>query len=258
MGTTLNTKIINSVKARYSNEAGIVYVLTNSKTNIVNSFINFSVLAPSITLKYLPITIVNSNNFSDSFKITIDSLNNGFLTEIYLDLNGNNVLDSEDKLLTGGVVLAEDAMANIILIVTSLSYSYEIPVSVSYSIMSSSSNMKNWRVRKTNQVVLTLRKDIFEGENDFMVFPTILDLSKKETASFFYRLEKSQNIKISIYDLKGDLVAWWNEGFKGKGEHKYLKWNGENHAGRDVAVGMYFVSIEGDKFRKIRKIIVIK
>ncbi|GEM_PF-4457663 len=96
-----------------------------------------------------------------------------------------------------------------------------------------------------------------QGQN-FNVFPTILDLRIDQNINILYEVVKKGRVRIDIYDLKGDLVRRYDEGVKEPGKYGPILWDGKNHAGMTVAVGMYFVTIRAKDVNQVRKVIIIK
>jgi hypothetical protein len=67
-----------------------------------------------------------------------------------------------------------------------------------------------------------------------------------------YGLPKGSHVRISIYNLNGELIKTLIDNHKSAGYHKST-WNA-----RDVPTGVYFYQIKADKFTDVKKCILIK
>jgi len=97
-------------------------------------------------------------------------------------------------------------------------------------------------------------------------YPNPFKAGKEET-TIIYDLKEDAKVRISIYDLLGQLVRRIEipKGTPGRGEQgtNEVPWDGKNERGRVVANGGYYCVVEADTetgkhIRKARKIMVIK
>ncbi len=77
-----------------------------------------------------------------------------------------------------------------------------------------------------------------------------------------YRLAKSSDVKIAVYNTNGVLVRQWDLGHKEVGfytdKNDAVYWDGRNQQGQLVASGVYFYSLTADDFTTTRKMLVGK
>jgi hypothetical protein len=71
-----------------------------------------------------------------------------------------------------------------------------------------------------------------------------------------YSLPVESNIKLKIFDLLGNLVFSDNLGKKLSGAHEY-KWNAHNNKSKPLSSGVYFYSIEDNRYRMVKKLILL-
>jgi len=74
-------------------------------------------------------------------------------------------------------------------------------------------------------------------------------------------LDETTYIKVEVYDLKGDKVRTLLDRECKAGPLKPITWNGKNDAGKDVGIGLYFISITCNKCedrKEIFKVFVVK
>ena len=67
----------------------------------------------------------------------------------------------------------------------------------------------------------------------------------------------TQEVELSLYNLKGQKVRTLYKGILKRGEHKLI-WDGKDNNGRTVSSGIYFAQIEAGKYSQIRKMMLIK
>ncbi len=77
-----------------------------------------------------------------------------------------------------------------------------------------------------------------------------------------YRLAKSADVQISIYDARGSIVRQLDMGHQSVGMYqtraRAAYWNGKNDVGESVASGVYFYTLTADDFSATRKILILK
>jgi hypothetical protein len=70
-------------------------------------------------------------------------------------------------------------------------------------------------------------------------------------------IARSGTVRLSIYNLKGQLVKTLANGIMEAGQHR-LVWSGLDEAGRPVASGVYLYRLEGNGFSQSRKMLLVK
>ena len=76
----------------------------------------------------------------------------------------------------------------------------------------------------------------------------------KSSAKLSYELKEPAKVSLSVYNLKGQLVADLDTGHRGSGQHSVL-WDGRDHAGRKLPSGVYLLRLKlGEKFITTKKV----
>jgi flagellar hook assembly protein FlgD len=77
-----------------------------------------------------------------------------------------------------------------------------------------------------------------------------------------FSIAKDADVKISIYDLQGQLVRSLELGHRGSGRYftkeKAAHWDGRNDQGERVASGPYFYYLSAGDFKATRKLVIEK
>ena len=89
------------------------------------------------------------------------------------------------------------------------------------------------------------------------IFNNRIDLNRNENAIVKYNLDEPSYVKITIYNIVGELVKTVVDEYKSAGTF-YAMWDGANENGNLVACGLYIIRIKTDSISDARKIIVIK
>ena len=84
-------------------------------------------------------------------------------------------------------------------------------------------------------------------------FPNPFNL---QTTIRFY-LPLADNARLLVYDLNGSLVRTLSQKFWSKGWHR-VSWNGRDDQQRVVPSGIYFLSLQSGKHKKVRKMMLLK
>ena len=66
-------------------------------------------------------------------------------------------------------------------------------------------------------------------------------------------LPKADRVKLSLYNLKGQLVRELCDEFKAAGQHSF-SWDGKDSSGRDVTVGIYLVRYDMGRQKVLKKV----
>jgi len=72
-----------------------------------------------------------------------------------------------------------------------------------------------------------------------------------------YELSKTAEVKIEIYNIRGQLVRSYALGQKERGRYKLL-WEGDDNNRNSCGTGMYFIRMQADKENSIRKVTLLK
>jgi flagellar hook assembly protein FlgD len=77
------------------------------------------------------------------------------------------------------------------------------------------------------------------------------------TTTIAFNTLATQEVELSLYNLKGQKVRTLYQGILNGGEHKLI-WDGKDNNGRTVSSGIYFAKIQAGKYTQIRKMMLIK
>lgn len=100
-------------------------------------------------------------------------------------------------------------------------------------------------------------------ENESNVDPIKTSLSNNypnpfnPTTTIKFSLAKDSNVKLSIYNIKGQKIKTMINNKLVKGNHSVI-WNGTNDKNQAVSSGIYFYSIETDDLTITKKMILMK
>ncbi|HAN41267.1 MAG TPA: hypothetical protein DCQ12_05090, partial [Candidatus Cloacimonas sp.] len=72
-----------------------------------------------------------------------------------------------------------------------------------------------------------------------------------------YSLKDRQNVKIEIYNVKGQLVRTLVNESKAAGDHKVI-WTGTDNNNRPVSSGLYYYKMTAGKYSSSKKMILMK
>ena len=74
------------------------------------------------------------------------------------------------------------------------------------------------------------------------------------SAKLSYEIKEPDNVSLSVYNLKGQLVANLDAGYKGSGKHSIIR-DGKDHSGRKLSSGVDFLRLKwGKKFITTKKV----
>lgn len=77
------------------------------------------------------------------------------------------------------------------------------------------------------------------------------------TATIEFALKNASHVRLSIYDVRGCLVADLENGTLEAGRH-VRHWTGENRAGQRVASGVYFAQLHADGQVMTKRLLMVK
>ena len=75
--------------------------------------------------------------------------------------------------------------------------------------------------------------------------------------SIKYAIPRSSIVKITVYDIRGNIIKNINNEYQSPG-FKTVLWDATNNVGALVSAGLYIYSIEAEDFRQTRKMILLK
>jgi ligand-binding sensor domain-containing protein len=75
--------------------------------------------------------------------------------------------------------------------------------------------------------------------------------------TILYELKQDTNIQLSIFNLNGKEVKRLVSDNKQKGIYQ-IAWNGKDNSGKEVGSGIYFYVLNGENFKEIKKMTLIK
>jgi hypothetical protein len=72
-----------------------------------------------------------------------------------------------------------------------------------------------------------------------------------------FELSKAAHVEIQIYNPLGQKIKTLMAEQKPAGFH-IIQWDGKDYLGRNIASGVYFYSLEVDKFRQVKKMVLLR
>lgn len=75
--------------------------------------------------------------------------------------------------------------------------------------------------------------------------------------TFRYSLPQSENVKVLIFNLNGELIAEVVNQFQNAGTYEVV-WNGKNNSGQQVASGTYIYKVQAGNYSESKKMILLK
>lgn len=99
-------------------------------------------------------------------------------------------------------------------------------------------------------------RSIKEFPDKFYIYQNYPNPFNSET-TFKINLLKSSKIKMTIYNINGQVVKTLLKGYYNSGQF-LIKWKGHNNEGIEVSSGLYFYQIQVDNIFKIDKMLLIK
>lgn len=87
--------------------------------------------------------------------------------------------------------------------------------------------------------------------------PFVIGNNTRNLTTIKFDVKYSQNIDLSIFNIKGQKIVTLSKDKFGKGEHS-ITWDGKNSNGMNVASGVYFYSLKANGTTNYKKMLVIK
>ncbi len=77
------------------------------------------------------------------------------------------------------------------------------------------------------------------------------------TTSLVYSLATADNVKITIYNIKGEVVKIYNQMNQSTGNHSIV-WNGTDFNSKPCSSGVYFFKMDSGKYTQTKKALLVK
>jgi len=106
-----------------------------------------------------------------------------------------------------------------------------------------------FNVHNLNAVDITDEVVVPVPQPELDIFPNPF----KADTKFAVSLPKADWVKLSLYNLKGQLVRELCDGFKAQGQHSF-SWDGKDNNGKEVPMGIYLVRFDNDKHKLLKKV----
>jgi len=95
-----------------------------------------------------------------------------------------------------------------------------------------------------------------------MVTPVVYKLGNHPnpfvgSTSIDFAIKEASNVKVDVYNLKGQLVRSLVNESKAQGEYS-LNWDSRDNNGLPVAAGVYLYKIQAGKFSSSKKMVLLK
>ena len=229
---------------------------------------------------YSRLEVVNpfivSNVYSD---VSIQSglILNDFDFDLYYKSTPNNLnyaLDSDNNLSLSWSVYYHDILSlnhfNIYRQINSMHFvKIGETTDCEYTEIISSGNIYRYFVtaeyasgQSDNSEIVTVDSDSVSDSYD-IVQPLIFDLKQNYPNPFnpvtniSFTIPEASNVKLRIYNIKGQLVKDLKNEFMEKGTH-ILQWNGDNNYGNPVSSGIYFIKLQDSQQQAVKKALLLK
>ena len=108
----------------------------------------------------------------------------------------------------------------------------------------------------------TLKVNAPVSSDDQMVTPVVYKLGNHPnpfvgSTSIDFAIKEASNVKVDVYNLKGQLVRSLVNESKAQGEYS-LNWDSRDNNGLPVAAGVYLYKIQAGKFSSSKKMVLLK
>ena len=78
------------------------------------------------------------------------------------------------------------------------------------------------------------------------------------TTTISFTLNDRSRIRISVYNVTGELVKTLLDEVREAGTYNDVIWDGKSNSGRNVSSGLYFYRLEADSFADIKKMVLLR
>lgn len=90
------------------------------------------------------------------------------------------------------------------------------------------------------------------------IYPNpVVSNSQSNHASIRFSINNNSLVRINIYNVKGQIVRSWQDSFLTSGEHT-INWNCKDNLNNQIPSGFYFVRIENEKEKIVKKVLVLR
>ncbi len=141
-----------------------------------------------------------------------------------------------------------------------LEVNYELSGNQAWKVLTETGEKFNLTNEGTFTIVSPINSfQLFKGSSlpdEFRLYPNYPNPFNHKTI-IKYDLPKPDNVSISIFNVRGELVSILIDDEKNAGFHQ-VEWNGMMDSGDPLSSGMYFVHIETSKEFKTGKLILLK
>ncbi|MFC1683222.1 FlgD immunoglobulin-like domain containing protein, partial [Candidatus Zixiibacteriota bacterium] len=72
-----------------------------------------------------------------------------------------------------------------------------------------------------------------------------------------YRIPGDARVRLSIYDVRGELVRILVDAVQQEGEHN-ARWDGRDQTGQETSSGLYFCALEAEDFQEMMKMVLLR
>jgi hypothetical protein len=115
----------------------------------------------------------------------------------------------------------------------------------------------------TDMYLLKVQGEMTAVEDDISVLPERFELEQNYPNPFNmstnieYTLPHHATVKLTIYNVLGQVVREWPTEFRTMGSH-IVQWDGRSDDGYNVASGVYFYRLTADDFIETKKMVLVK
>nr|MBC8527538.1 T9SS type A sorting domain-containing protein [Candidatus Cloacimonadota bacterium] len=116
---------------------------------------------------------------------------------------------------------------------------------------------------QTREYLISLLLEKESDEDIHQMIPAKVELSQNypnpfnKITAIEYGLPQRGRVKLSIYNIRGQLVKTLVEEETSSGWHKVI-WNGKDSSGKSVGMGVYLYKIKNGKFTSIKKMLLLR
>jgi hypothetical protein len=114
-----------------------------------------------------------------------------------------------------------------------------------------------------NEYFIPVHLQVVNTSSDLVEIPLITGLRGNypnpfnPSTTISFALESEQNVKLTIYNVKGQKVTTLLDEIKNSGYHQIV-WSGKDDSGKNAASGMYLYRLETQNFSGTKKMLLIK
>lgn len=212
----------------------------------------------------------NSNTENETLPVTLSSFT-ATVNNTHNNVTLNWVTQSESNVLGYYIYRSDDINLENSIRVSNIIYSHNSTLEQTYSFTDQevSTGIYNYWLMSVDRdgtieyfgPVNAEIKD-FNAENPPVVvmetaFNSIYPNPFNPSTTLSFSLAQSSDVKIKIYNIKGELVREYTEYNKAKGNHKFV-WNGKDNNHNNCGTGIYFFKLQAGDYSLTRKALLVK